>query len=142
VSEQINVGDLIQQKPDALSVQVTVHGNQVVTHYNQPREFVAFMATEAQVIGTRMLGMSIEADPSSAQQLINLAMGLIDHAYERRGDLKPAGGAVKHELIERHRKKLTQRLSLILNGHRENRTVSNQKLAKELVDAMLREVFT
>lgn len=128
-------------KDERLQVAVTVHGGQVVQHFNSPRDYVAFTSEEAIVIGTRMMALAIEADDTSAPAMINLAMGLIDHAYEQRGDLKPMGGAVKHELIERHRKTLTKRLEVILNSTREKRKVSNPTLAKELTDAMLKEVF-
>jgi hypothetical protein len=64
-----------------------------------------------------MLARSMEADPSVAANVIEMAMAIIDAAYEMRGDLKPAGGAVKHELIERHRKTLTQRLTVVMNSH-------------------------
>lgn len=140
MSDQINVPGLLDA-PKPISVQATVHGRQVVLHFNQPREFVALTGEEPLVIGTRLMALAIEADESIAQQMINLAMGLIDHAYEQRGDLKPAGGSVKHELIERHRKKLTKRLELMLNSTRERKTTSNPALAKQMVDTMLSEVF-
>jgi hypothetical protein len=125
-----------------ISVNVTVHGDQVVQHFNSPREYVAFQAEEAIIIGTRLMALAIEADETVAPAMINLAMGLIDHAYEQRGDLKPMGGAVKHELIERHRKTLTKRVEVVLNSTREKRKVSTPILAKELVEVCLKEVFS
>jgi hypothetical protein len=50
--------------------------------------------------------------------------------YEQRGELKPAGGAVKHELIERHRRTLTRRLELVLNSRRERKKTSNAQLSR------------
>jgi hypothetical protein len=143
MTEQINVGGLLAESENKpISVQVTVHESMVVTHYSEPREWVAMLGEEAIIIATRLMANAVEADPAVGQKVINLCMGLIDHVYTERGDLKPAGGAVKHELVERHRKKLTQRLSVMLNSTREKKTVSNQKLAKELVEAMLKEVFS
>lgn len=138
IPEQINVPGVIA-KP--LSCAVTVHGNQVVQHFSEPREFVAFSGIEPVVIGARMLACSMEADDANAEHVIKLAMGLMDAAYELRGDLKPAGGAVKHELIERHRVTLTTRLRLVLNSRRDRKKISNDQLAREMTDILLHEVF-
>jgi hypothetical protein len=125
-----------------LSVEVTTHGKQVVQHFSEPREFTAFSGTEAVVVGTKFLARAIEADDTVAPAVVDMAMGLIDAAYEARGDLKPAGGAVKHELIERHRKTLTRRLEVVMNSQREKKTTSNHQLARQLVDIALSEIFS
>ncbi len=144
MSEQINVPGLLDAAPaqQPLSVHVTQHNSQVVLHFSQPREYVAMTGIEPVVIGARLMLHAVNADDTVAQEMINVAMACIDHAYEKRGDLKPAGSAVKHELIERHRRKLTKRLEVMLNSLREKKTTSNQGLAKTMVDAMLNEVFT
>lgn len=64
-----------------------------------------------------------------------------DLAFEADTGLKAAGPALKAELIERHRRTLTKRLEVVLNSQREQRTVSNYKLAKELVEICLKEVL-
>jgi hypothetical protein len=125
-----------------LSAEVSVHGKNVVLHLSEPREFVPMLSSSAVVIGTKLLTKAIEADGTSAATVVDMAMAIIDFAYEMRGDLKPAGGAVKHELIERHRATLTKRLEVVCNSIREKRTVSNRQLAKELTDIMLKEVFS
>jgi hypothetical protein len=132
---------LVPQAPAPLSVAVTVHGQQAVLHFSEPREFTGFSATESLQIGARLLVASVEADPAAAQAAVSTALAVVDAVYELRGDIKPAGGAAKHELIERHRNTLTQRLRVILNSQREQRVVSNSKLAKELTEVMLKEVF-
>jgi hypothetical protein len=124
-----------------LSVEVTAFGKQVVQHFSQPREFTAYSGPEAVVIGTKMLARAIDADSTVAPVVVDMAMGLIDAAYEARGDLKPAGGAVKHELIERHRKTLTRRLEVVMNSRREAKKVSNAQLAKEFTEIALSEIF-
>lgn len=77
-------------------------------------------------------------DPENA---IDVARAITDHAFECRDGVKPVGDTLKAELIERHRKTLTTRISLILNSTRENRTVSNLKLAQQLVEICLAEIF-
>lgn len=140
--EQIIAAGLLPQPEKPISCAVSVHGQQVVQHFSEPREFVAFTGVEPVIIGTQMLCRAIEADASNGKYVIDLCMAVIDFAYELRGDLKPAGGAVKHELIERHRRTLTRRLELVLNSQREKKTKSNAQLGKELVEIMLREVFS
>lgn len=128
-----------QEKP--LSVAVTVHDRQVVLHLSEPREFIALTGDEPVIVGTQMLSSAVIADPSTGGAVIDFAMTLIDLVYETRGDLKPAGGAVKHELIERHRATLTKRLEIVMNSTREKKTVNNRSLARQLVDIALAEVF-
>ena len=135
MSEQIVV-------PQELSMAVSVHDGQAVLHMSAPREYVALMPQEALMIGARLFTAAVEADQSAGQAGIAAAMAVIDAIYELRADIKPAGGAVKHELIERHRKTLTKRLEVVLNGEREKRTVSNAAMAKGIVDIMLSEVFS
>jgi hypothetical protein len=66
---------------------------------------------------------------------------LADLAFEADTGLKAAGPALKAELIERHRRTLTRRLEVVMNSQREQRTVSNHKLAKEMVEICLKEVL-
>lgn len=77
-------------------------------------------------------------DPQNA---IDVAGAMADHAFESRDGVKPVGGALKAELVERHRKTLQTRIALILNSTRENKVVTNQKLAQQIVDACLAEIF-
>jgi hypothetical protein len=126
---------------EPLKVEVTVHGQQAVLHMSEPREYLAFFGAEPLMLGARLLVAGVEARPDMASAGIAAAMGVIDGIYELRGDIKPAGGAVKHELIERHRRKLTDRVALMLNSKREDKTTPNRGLAKQLVEEMLKEVF-
>lgn len=127
------------EKP--LKVEVTTFGAEVVLHYSEPREFAGYTGIQAVIIGTQLLARAMEADDQVCAKVIEMALALVDAAYETRADLKPAGGAVKHELVERHRRTLTRRLEVIMNSTREKRTTSNHQLAKELVEVMLKEVF-
>lgn len=127
--------------PKPMSLAVTVHGKQAVLHMSEPREYLALTGPEPIQLGARMFIAAVEADSTMAQPAIAGAMAVIDGIYELRGDIKPAGGAVKHELIERHRGILTKRLEVMMNSTREKKTTSNQQLAKQVVDIMLNEVF-
>lgn len=144
MAEQIIIPGVLDavKREEPLSVQISVHGNQVVQHFNAPREYVALTGIEPVVIGTQLLCRAMEANDETAPKVIELAMAVMDYAYELRGDLKPAGGSVRHELIERHRKTLAQRLTIVMNSQREKKTISNRSLARQLVDIMLTEVFS
>ena len=80
----------------------------------------------------------VRYDPENA---INVAEAMTRAAFEARDGLKPVGDALKGELIERHRMTLTQRVSLMLNSLREDRTKTNGQIAKQIVDTCLAEVF-
>lgn len=137
-AEQIIAPGLLE-KP--LQIAVTVHDRQAVLHFSEPREYVALADAHPLMIGQRLILAGVEARPDIGQAAIATAMAVIDGIYDLRGDLKPAGGAVKHELIERHRKTLTRRLEVVMNSTREKRKVSNAQLARQLADIMLAEVF-
>lgn len=49
--------------------------------------------------------------------------------------------AMKDELVQRHRKTLLDRISVVLNSQREKKTISNRSLSMQLVDIMSKEVF-
>jgi hypothetical protein len=115
VSEQI-----LLKQPEPQALRVSVHDRKVIQHFPHPLEWVALEAEEA----------------------VRLGMVLIDRAYEARGDIKPADGAVKHEMIERHRRTLTKRLEVMLNTLREHKRTSTPELAKQLVETCLKEVFS
>lgn len=143
MSEQINASGLLNEAPQELSVNVQVAENgQVVLRFNVPREYVDLTVQEAMLIAGRLFVASVEADPSAGNAAIHVAMAMIDAVYELRGDLKPAGGAVKHELIERHRRTLTNRLNTVLTSTRERKKTTNEQLAKQLVDIALSEIFS
>lgn len=147
MSEQINVPGLLEAKqqaspaPTSNKVVVSAFNDLVVLHLDQPQEYLPFNAIGAVDTATRMLAIAAEADRTVAQIVINVALFLIDHVYEIRGDLKPSTGAAKQEAVDRHRRKLTKRLEVMLNSAREDRTKPNPVLAKEMVEACLREVF-
>lgn len=112
-----------------------------IVHLTAPAEMVLLHAHGAASVGAKLLAAVPELDPTCGQMAIDLAMFVIDHVYDCRGDLKPAGSAAKHELMERHRSKLTKRLEVMLNSQREKKTVNNRSLARLMVDAMMHEVF-
>lgn len=75
------------------------------------------------------------------QNAIDVARAITDHAFEARDGVKPVGDTLKAELVERHRRTLTTRLGVIMNSQRDNKVVSNAKLAQQLVDVVLHEIF-
>lgn len=77
----------------------------------------------------------------SASDALTLSTLIADLAFEAESGLKSAGGALKAELVERHRVKLVDRLSVVFNSMREKRTTSNRQLAKQVVDICMGEVF-
>jgi hypothetical protein len=77
----------------------------------------------------------------SASDALAFSTLLADLAFEADTGLKAAGPALKAELIERHRVKLTDRLTVVLNTAREKKATSNRRLAKQMIDIMLAEVF-
>ena len=70
------------------------------------------------------------------------AQKMTDMAFEADASLKPVGPALKASLIEKHRSVLHPRLTMMLNSLRENKTVANEHLAMQMLDAMCAEVFT
>lgn len=113
-----------------------------IVHLTAPAEMVLLHGEGAASVGAKLLAAVPEIDPSKGQLTIDLCMFVIDHVYACRGDLKPAGGAVKHEMMERHRYTLTKRLEVMLNSQREKKTVNNRSLARLMVDAMMSAVFS
>jgi len=77
-------------------------------------------------------------EPANA---LELCERLADMAYQARGSIPVADGALKHELVERNRKTLTTRLALMLNSLREDKSYSTLKLAQVLVDTCLKQVY-
>lgn len=77
-------------------------------------------------------------DPAEA---IPITEAIARHAFEADTSLKPVGDSLKASLVERHRMTLTQRLSVMLNSMRDDKSITNGKLAQNMVDAMLKEVF-
>lgn len=113
-----------------------------IVHLTAPAEMVLLHGEGAASVGAKLLAAVPEIDPSKGQLAIDLCLFIIDHVYACRGDLKPASGAAKHELMERHRHTLTKRLEVMLNSQREKKTLSNHALSKQMVDAMMSAVFS
>jgi hypothetical protein len=62
-------------------------------------------------------------------------------AFEIDNSLKAAGPTVTAALAERHRITLTQRVALMLGTLREDHKKTHGQVAKEIVDACLKEIF-
>ena len=75
------------------------------------------------------------------QNCIDVARCMTDNAFEARDGVKPVGDTLKAELVERHRMTLTARVALMLGGLREDKNVSNGKVAQDIVEACLKEIF-
>lgn len=125
-----------------LEVSISTYERSVVQHFSRPGEYVAYPANQAAALGAQMIAAALRADDDVAPRVADILMTTMDLIYEMRGDLKPAGGAMKQELMDRHRRTLTKRLEIVLNTQRERRKVGNHELAKQVVDIMMHEVFS
>ena len=70
---------------------------------------------------------------------------VLEHAgvqHGRLGALLRMPEARKAELVQRHRKTLSERIRVVLNSQREKKTINNASLARQLVDIMCDEVFS
>lgn len=146
MSEQINVPGLLEQQaqqatPATAKTMVSIHDRLVVLHFERSVEYAVYSPAGAISDGAKMMMFAAEADPEMAQLVINVSMAIVDAIYEARGDIKPAGGAMKKELIERDRRTLTDRLTVVLNSAREKKTISNRSLARQVVDICLAKVL-
>jgi hypothetical protein len=65
---------------------------------------------------------------------------LADLAFEADEGLRMPSSH-KAALIEKHRAVLVPRLGVIFNSQRENKTLSNEQLARQIVDVVSAEIF-
>lgn len=77
-------------------------------------------------------------DPDNA---ISIAEAMANAAFEAREGVKPASDALKAELVERHRMTLTHRITHMLATARHDKKKTDGRLAQDVVEACLREVF-
>jgi len=77
-----------------------------------------------------------------AQVALDMGQMIIDLAFEADTGLKPLGPAAKAELVRKHRQKLIPRVALMMSSLREQRTVSNDAIARQIIDAVCAEVFS
>lgn len=77
----------------------------------------------------------------SAGDALTLSSLIADLALQEDTGLR-IPEAMKAELVQRHRKTLLDRISVVLNSQREKKTISNRSLAQQLVDIMSKEVFS
>lgn len=77
----------------------------------------------------------------SAGDALTFSSLLADLAFEEEAGLRMPE-ARKAELVARHRAKLLERLTVVLNSQREKKTISNRSLARQMVDIMSSEVFS
>jgi hypothetical protein len=76
----------------------------------------------------------------SASDALSFSSLLADLAFEIESGLR-LPEAQKAELVQRHRTKLMERITVMLNSQREKKTINNRSLARQLVDVMSNEVF-
>ena len=77
----------------------------------------------------------------SAEVALAASDKLADMAFEADAGLRmPA--AIKAAKVEKHRAVLMPRCRNILNSQRENKTLTNDQLAKQLLDVFCSEVFS
>ncbi len=77
-------------------------------------------------------------EPTNARAV---AMTLCDLAFEADTGMKAAGDTIKADLIERHRMTCTQRGANMLGTMRSDVKVTNGRLAQDLVEMVLKEIF-
>ena len=77
----------------------------------------------------------------SAGDALTMSSLIADLAFQEDTSLRMPN-AMKEELVQRHRKTLLDRISVVLNSQREKKTISNRSLAQQLVDIMSKEVFS
>lgn len=131
-----------QQGPASGQTMVSIYDGHVVLHFPVATEHAVYAPLGAISDAAKMILMAVQADKTQAAMALRIVEHIADEVYEIRGDLKPAGGAMKHEIIERHRRTLTRRLEVVLNSQREKKTKSNHKLAVDLVNICLHAVFS
>ena len=109
--QQVSIGQV--------NMHVSAQGGGVHMQFEKPMQLVIF-------------------DPTS---LLDLCERLAELAYETRGDMKPAGGALKHDIVEKHRKASVNKIALMLNTTREDKSRSHRELAETIVDAIFQRIF-
>jgi len=77
-----------------------------------------------------------------AKTALDIGQMVIDMAFEADTGLKPLGPAAKAELVRKHREKLIPRVAMMMNSLRHKRTVSNDALARQIMDVVCAEVFS
>ena len=77
-----------------------------------------------------------------ADTALSMGQMIIDLAFEADTGLKPLGPAAKAELVRKHREKLIPRIALMVKSMRENKTVSTDAIARQVMDAVCSEVFS
>ena len=76
------------------------------------------------------------------RECLAISEAMATSAFEADTTLKPVGPALKASLIENHRMKLTQRVALMMGTLREDKLVTNGRIAQAVVDAAIQEIFT
>lgn len=76
----------------------------------------------------------------SASDALTMSSLIADLALQEDTGLR-IPEAIKDELVQRHRKTLLDRITVVLNSTREKKTINNRSLARQLVDIMSHEVF-
>lgn len=77
-------------------------------------------------------------DPQGA---IDCAQLLTDMAFEADTALKPVGETLKSELVERHRRVLTKRLTHVLKTIRADKKKTDSEAAKDIIDICFLQIF-
>lgn len=75
------------------------------------------------------------------KQCVAISEAMARAAWEADTNLKPVGDALKAQLVEQHRTVLMNRLTIMLNTMRDDRTHNNWKLATQILDAVFAEIF-
>lgn len=106
----------------------------------RPKVVELLFSRRASDSGDRVPAMTdnMRMDPETA--LLSAQM-ITDMAFEADESIKPVGPALKANLVEKHRSVLGPRIATVLNSTREKKTITNDQLAKQLLDIFCAEVF-
>ena len=112
---------------EAVFAMIGHEGGQVAVAFSRTPEFNAPVAIDRWIM-----------DPV---ECLEITEAMATAAFEARDGVKPVSSALKAELVEKHRMKLTARVAVMLGTLREDKTRSNGRVAQDVVDACLLEIF-
>lgn len=75
-----------------------------------------------------------------AETALVASQKLADMAFEAEEGLRMPS-AHKASLVEKHRNVLIPRLQVVFNSQRENKTLTNEQLSRQIIDIVCAEIF-
>ena len=75
------------------------------------------------------------------KECIAISEAMATSAFEADTELKPVGPALKATLVENHRMKLMQRVSVMMNTLRHDNMKTDGMVARDIIDVIFKEIF-